>query len=133
MWAQGSDPYPASRAVRVVPSSSTERGHANVDGVDVHAEVAFDGRDVRLERLVRYVTRPPLAADRLEEHDGGRVRYGLKKAWKDGTHAVVLEPLDLIARLAAIVPPPRWHLVRYHGVLAANATERAEVRSSARS
>ena len=31
------------------------------------------------------------------------------------------------ARLAAIVPPPRWHLVRYHGVLAANANERAEV------
>ena len=33
----------------------------------------------------------------------------------------------LIARLAAIVPPPRWHLIRYHGVLAANASEHAEV------
>ena len=106
------------RAVRLVPNSSAERAHANVDGVDVHAEVAFDGRDrPRLERLVRYVTRPPLATDRLEEHAGGRVRYGFKKAWKDGTHAVVLEPLDLIARLAAIVPPPRWHLIRYHHVL----------------
>jgi hypothetical protein len=55
------------------------------------------------------------------------VRYGFKKAWKDGTHAVVLEPLDFIARLAAIVPPPRWHLIRYQGVLAANASERAKV------
>ncbi len=115
------------RPVRVVQGASA-RAHANVDGVDVHAEVAFDGRDrPRLERLVRYVTRPPLATERLEEHDGGRVRYAFKKAWKDGTHAVVLEPLDFIARLAAIVPPPRWHLVRYHGVLAANAAERAEV------
>jgi len=116
------------RPVRAVPDARTERAHANVDGVDVHADVALDGRDrPRLERLVRYVTRPPLATERLEEHDSGRVRYGFKKAWKDGTHAVVLEPLDLMARLAAIVPPPRWHLVRYHGVLAANAAERTEV------
>jgi hypothetical protein len=27
---------------------------------------------------------------------------------------VVLEPLDFIARLAALVPPPRRHLTRYH-------------------
>ena len=39
----------------------------------------------------------------------------------------MLEPLDLIARLTAIIPPPRWHLIRYHGVLAANATERDQV------
>ena len=97
-------------------------------GVDVHAEVAIDGRDrKRLERLVRYVARPPLSTERLEEHTEGRLRYGFKRACKDGTHAVVLEPLDLIGRLCAIIPPPRWHLIRYHGVLAANATERPEV------
>jgi len=33
------------------------------------------------------------------------------------TH-IVLEPLDLMARLAALVPMPRMHLTRYHGVLA---------------
>ena len=54
-------------------------------------------------------------------------RYGFKKPWRDGTHAVVLEPLDLIGRLSAIVPPPRWHLIRYHGLFAGNASERAEV------
>ncbi len=113
-------------SAEVAPPSN--KAHAEVGGVDVHAEVALDGRDRKhLERLVRYVTRPPLATDRLEEHDGGRLRYRLKKAWKDGTHAVVLEPLELIARLCAIIPPPRFHLVRYHGVLAANARERAEV------
>ena len=99
-----------------------------VGGVDVHAEVAIDGRDrKRLERLVRYVARQPLSTERLEEHTEGRLRYGFKRAWKDAAHAVVLEPLDLIGRLCAIIPPPRWHLIRYHGVLAANATERPEV------
>jgi hypothetical protein len=74
------------RALREVPAVTAARACADVHGVNVHAEVALDGRDrARLERLVRYVTRPPLATDRLEEHPGGRVRYGFKKAWKDGT------------------------------------------------
>jgi len=30
---------------------------------------------------------------------------------------MVLEPLELMEKLAALVPPPRSHLVRYHGVL----------------
>ena len=69
------------RELREVPSSTGARAHANVEGIDVHAEVALDGRDrPRLERLVRYVTRPPLATERLEEHDGGRVRYRFEKA-----------------------------------------------------
>jgi hypothetical protein len=50
-----------------------------------------------------------------------------RKPWKDGTEAVLLEPLDLIARLAALVPPPRFRMSRYHGVLAANAKARVEV------
>jgi hypothetical protein len=29
---------------------------------------------------------------------------------------LVFEPLDFIARLAALVPKPRVHLARYHGV-----------------
>src|SRR5690606_27657380 len=87
-----------------------------------------DGRDrQRLERLCRYLARPPLAQERLALHPDGRVRLGFKAAWKDGTHAVLRDPLDFIARLAALVPPPRFHMVRYHGVLAAHAAVRAEV------
>ena len=33
----------------------------------------------------------------------------------------MLEPLDFIARLAALVPPPRVHLTRFPGVFAAHA------------
>jgi len=52
---------------------------------------------------------------------------GFKAAWRDGTHAVLLDPLDFIGRLCALVPPPRFHMLRYHGVLAAHSSPRAEV------
>jgi hypothetical protein len=39
----------------------------------------------------------------------------------------VLEPLDLMARLAALVPPPRMHLTRYHRVFAPHSKRRAAV------
>jgi hypothetical protein len=74
-----------------------------------------------------------VAGERLHLEPDGRVRYDLKKAWKDGTHAVVLDPLDFLARLAALVPPPRFHMTRYHGVLAANAKARSEVVRGGRS
>ena len=45
----------------------------------------------------------------------------------DGTTHLVLSPLELIEKLAALVPPPRLNLVRYHGVLAPNASERKQV------
>ena len=44
--------------------------------------------------------------------------YGLRRHWKDGTSAVVFDPLDFIARLAVLVPRPRAHQLTYHGVLA---------------
>jgi hypothetical protein len=39
----------------------------------------------------------------------------------------VLTPLELIDRIAALVPPPRTHRHRYYGVLAPNAPWRAAV------
>jgi hypothetical protein len=42
----------------------------------------------------------------------------LKRAFGDGTVAVDLDPLSLLCRLAAAVPPPRYHTVKYGGVLA---------------
>jgi len=113
----------AVRAVRPV-----ERALAEVGGVNIHAEVAFDGRDrKRLEHVLRYMARPPLALDRLEQRADGYIVYRFKKPWRDGTHAVVLSPQDFIARLCALVPPPRFHLLRYFGVLSAHASLRAEV------
>ncbi|KIG11529.1 Transposon-like protein [Enhygromyxa salina] len=72
---------------------------AEVGGVNVHAGPAIDGRDRRrLERLCRYVARPPVAQERLElTPERQRLVYRFKHAWRDGTHAVVLHPHDLIA------------------------------------
>jgi hypothetical protein len=55
------------------------------------------------------------------------VRYTLKTPYRDGTTHIVLEPLDLMARLAALVPPPRLHLTRFHGVFAPRSKLRAAV------
>ncbi len=47
----------------------------------------------------------------------GKIRYQLKTPYRDGTTHVIFEPLDFIARLAALVPKPRVNLTRFHGVL----------------
>ncbi len=94
----------------------------------VHAKVSVDGEDrERVEKLCRYLARPPVAQDRLSIEPEGMVRYDFKAAWKDGTRAVRLHPLDFLARLAALVPPPRFHMVRYQGCFAARSKVRAEV------
>ena len=40
---------------------------------------------------------------------------------------MIFEPLDFIARLAALVPKPRVNLTRFHGVFAPNSKHRALV------
>jgi hypothetical protein len=55
------------------------------------------------------------------------VRYELKTPYRNGTTHVIFEPLDFIARLAALVPKPRVNLTRFHGVFAPNSRYRARV------
>ena len=55
----------------------------------------------------------------------GQVVLQLKSAFKDGTTHIVMAPLEFMQRLAALVPRPRLHLIRFHGVLAPN--EAAEI------
>ncbi|HEY5720282.1 MAG TPA: transposase [Gammaproteobacteria bacterium] len=109
---------------------ATERtpGLVRAHGFSLHAGVAVPPNDrQRLERLCRYAGRPPVATERLSEMADGRLLYALRHGWKDGTTHVAFEPLELIDRLAALVPPPRFHTVRYHGVLASRSKHRAEV------
>jgi hypothetical protein len=72
------------------------------------------------ERLCRYISRPAVAVPRLSLSSTGKVVYTLKTPYRDGTTQVAFEPVDFIARLAALVPKPRVNLTRYHGVLAPN-------------
>jgi hypothetical protein len=101
---------------------------ASASGVSLHANVAVPARDRRrLERLCRYVARPPVATERLSRLEDGRLLYRLKHRWRDGTTHVVFEPQELVEKLAALVPPPRFHLVRYHGILGPCASERDRI------
>jgi hypothetical protein len=111
-------------------SGTTEKisGLARSGGFSLHAGVAVPANDrQRLERLCRYAGRPPVATERLSELQDGRLLYELRHRWSDGTSHVAFKPLELIDRLAALVPPPRFHTVRYHGVLASRSKYRAEV------
>jgi len=91
----------------------------DLEGFSRHAKVAIEGHDrAGLERLCRYIARPAIASERLSIDPDGRVVYRLRRAWRDGTSAIVFEPLAFLERLAALVPRPRTHLLTYHGVLA---------------
>ena len=94
----------------------------------MHAGVAAraDQRQ-KLERLCRYISRPAVSEKRLSLTSNGNVRYQLKTPYRDGTTHVIFEPLDFIARLAALVPKPRVNLTRFHGVFAPNSKYRARV------
>ena len=48
--------------------------------------------------------------------DPGAFHYQLNTPYRDGTTHVIFEPLDLIARLAVLIPRPRANLTRFHGV-----------------
>jgi Putative transposase len=77
-------------------------------------------RGGRWARSTAQLHPPPAARDeRLLPGPDGLVRIALKKPFSDGTVAVDLDPLSLPCRLVALVPAPRFHTVRYSGVLAA--------------
>ena len=97
-------------------------------GFSLHAGVRCEANDRQgIEQLCRYITRPAISNERLAINGKGQVVITLKTPWKDGATHIVLEPLEFMQRLAALVPRPRLHLTRFHGVLAPNAKLRAKV------
>jgi hypothetical protein len=91
-------------------------------GFDLHAGVRAPAHDKKArERLCGYLLRPPLAKDRLTQMADGRYRIALKRAWDDGTVALVVTGQELLARLTLLVPPPRVHTTRYFRVFAPRA------------
>ncbi len=113
--------------------------------VDASVRITLVDRDVpsyfrSLEHLLRYCARPPFALERLSVIRGpdgriAKVRYVLprhkaanwvgpgrgRKSTRPGANGVVeLTPLEFLDRLADLVPPPRKHRHRYHGVFAPN-------------
>ena len=63
------------------------------------------------------MSRPPFSDDSLHITESGNVRIKLKSAWRDGTTHIEVTPLEFIEKLAALIPLPKSHTVRYFGVL----------------
>ena len=92
---------------------------ASVNGFSLHANTQIPAhRRDQLERLIRYTARGAASLERLEEDANGDLIYSFNRPWSDGTTGIKLSPLELLEKLAAIVPLPRVHLVRYGGCLA---------------
>ena len=101
---------------------------AEVDGFNVHGGVVIHKGDRDgLEKLCRYGARPPFSLERLSLLADGRVAYALRKPRKNGATHLVLTPEQALARISALVPPPRYPLVRFAGVLAPGSSWRAYV------
>jgi len=100
---------------------------ARVNGFTLHAGRSVEAHDRdALERLLRYILRAPFSAERFSLDDKGLVHYRLRKPWPGpgGTTDLVLEPLSLMRRLAALVPRPYTNLFRYFGVFSNRSKHR---------
>ena len=103
------------------------RRSALLDGFSLHAGVRVHGNDREgLERLCRYILRPPLALSRLSQGEEGELLYRMKRP-RRGSRLLMLTPDQLVGKLATLVPPPRVHGVRYHGVFAPHSKARSRV------
>jgi hypothetical protein len=101
---------------------------ANAQGFSLHAGVHCEANDHQgIEQLARYITRPAISNERLSIDREGNVVLKLKTPWRNGATHIVLTPMEFMQRLAVLVPRPRLHLIRFHGVLAPNAKLRSQV------
>jgi hypothetical protein len=71
---------------------------------------AWDRQGV--ERLARYGALPSFSAARLDRLNAETLAYRLKKPLADGRTCLYLTPLELLRKLAALIPPPRQHRTR---------------------
>ena len=107
------------------PPAMSEALCAKIAGFTLHAARVVDAHDRdALQSLCRYGLRAPFSQQRLSRQEDGRVLYHLRRPWPNagGASDLVLDPCEFLRRLAALVPAPYAHLVRYHGVFAGRPT-----------
>jgi hypothetical protein len=110
------------RSVLETEDAETMASWEHGGGFSLDASVRIEGADrPGLEGLLRYCARPAFALERLREVDAEHLVYESIKSGPGGSVSLMLTPLELIERLAALIPPPRRHRHCYYGVLAANA------------
>jgi len=104
------------------PPKPAGRRCAFLEGFSLHANTSVhaNNRDGLL-KLANYGARGPLSLERLCELPDGNLAYRMKRPSSSGASVLLLKPIELLRKLAALVPPPRTNLLRYFGVLASNS------------
>ena len=97
-------------------------------GFNLHASLTIGADDdLGRERLCRYGLRPPFSLSRFRVLRDGRISYRVKKSSRRVSRCRIMTPVECIARLCALVPPPRYPLTRFDGVLAPRAKLRPRI------
>jgi len=117
-----------------IPLTGDERPYkprcAFHNGFSLHADVDVHQRErKKLERLLRYGLRPPFAKKRLSLLPDGKVRLELRKPFYTGQTDILFDPVEFLRRLAASIPKPMQNMIRYHGIFAANANHREQLKT----
>ena len=90
-------------------------------GFSVHNRVRVEPEDGHaVERLARYIMRPPISLERMCWDGGGEVLYRPKgghdcRTRQPGDPTEAFDPAEFLARVIMHIPEPRCHLVRYYG------------------
>lgn len=101
---------------------------ANSSGYSLNARVWIaHNKRKKLEQVIRYMARGPIAQERMTETYTGQILYKLKTSWRNGVTHFSYSGLDFMARLVALIPPPRMNMIRYHGVFAPNFKNRNKI------
>jgi len=107
LFATGPNKGKKALVLKTMPNTDLTSGSglvASQSGFSLHAGVAVGGgQRKKLEKLARYIARPPIAQDRLRLSDTGQVIYQLKKPYSDGTSHIVMSPLELLEKITAIL------------------------------
>lgn len=100
----------------------------SVNGFSLHANTAIKAQDREgLRKLIEYIARGPLSNERLEISKDGKVKLELKTRFSDGTTHLLFTAQEFIEKLAAIIPLPKAHLVRWSGVFGPHSSFRREI------
>ena len=121
--------YLQAQSSRAAPPIDQPRGlRVFAEGFSLHAGVSVSELDGdSLERLARYCARPPLSLHRIAVDPDGQILYRAKHAAPGAPRRLHMSWAQFLGRIAALIPPPRSHLVRYHGVFAPHSRHRARI------
>jgi len=114
--------------VRQIRDQAAHPRSGDVRGFSVHAGVFAPAQDTeRRRRIIRYCLRPPFASAQVTATMDGRVAFQLRHPRNNGATHVVFAELAWMRKVAAILPPPGRHVVKYFGVLSSGSPLRGEV------